>query len=230
MKLRRIKPASCAVLAATIICCGGCGGSPSNQDETAVSRRQVRQTSSANGAEGKERAQIRRETFQKVSAPQATQPPPLIRDDSARLVAEQKPRVRNATQNIAPPTTDNPTALTQHTLVADEPNERTGKNPPAEPEFEPPFGARINLFVPVENEPIGGRQGSEAATPGVQLKGFARVDRLRAVLSIAGRVVTLADGEEKEGLRAVRVAPPQVELQRGRRRWTITLGKSLESP
>ena len=99
----------------------------------------------------------------------------------------------------------------------------------ADHEYEPPFGERVNLFLPAERESPVARKTDRSGGPTIQLKGFAQVERLRAILSLDGRVITLAEGEEKEGIRAVSIQPPQVQLQKGRQRWTLTLSKSLGS-
>ncbi len=96
-------------------------------------------------------------------------------------------------------------------------------------EFEPPFGERTNLFLPIERRVTSSRNKARSVGPTIQLKGFARVDSLCAILALDGRILTLSEGEEKEGIRAIRVQPPHVQLQKDGRRWTLTLSKSLGS-
>ncbi|HYO24189.1 MAG TPA: hypothetical protein VEQ85_04500 [Lacipirellulaceae bacterium] len=93
--------------------------------------------------------------------------------------------------------------------------------PAAPPPFEPPFPDRVDLFVAPK------RQGG-AAAPGVtegevNLMGFVRVDRQRAILSINGEIASLCEGDALHGIEVISVHPPNVVLQRGRQRWQATL-------
>ena len=57
----------------------------------------------------------------------------------------------------------------------------------------------------------------------MQLLGFVRVDRLRAILSVNGEIAPLAEGQSHFGVEVISVSPPNVVLQRGRQRWQATL-------
>lgn len=86
--------------------------------------------------------------------------------------------------------------------------------------YEPPFPDRVDLFVAPK------RQGGPAQSNGdnaVELMGFVRVDRQRAVLAINGEITPLAEGETQFGVEVISVRPPMVVLQRGRQRWQATL-------
>ena len=72
------------------------------------------------------------------------------------------------------------------------------------------------------------RQGAASAVPGakenaVELLGFVRVDRARAVLEINGEISPLAEGDNHYGIEVISIQPPTVVLQRGRQRWQATL-------
>lgn len=86
--------------------------------------------------------------------------------------------------------------------------------------FKAPFPDRVDLFVAPK------RQGGPAQSSGdnaVELMGFVRVDRQRAVLAINGEIMPLAEGENHFGVEVISVRPPMVVLQRGRQRWQATL-------
>ena len=133
------------------------------------------------------------------------------------------------------PATAPPTATP--TLVADEANstaEPVGPEaavPPKEgPEavddtakvadYQPPFPDRVDLFVPPKREGGQAASGNESA---IELLGFVRVDRLRAILKVNGEVTPMAAGDTRLDLEVISVNPPNVLLQRGRQRWQATL-------
>ncbi len=90
------------------------------------------------------------------------------------------------------------------------------------PAYTPPFPDRVDLFTPPKRQ--GGaaiaKVGGENA---VELMGFVRVDRPRAVLAINGEITTMAEGETQFGIEVISVHSPNVVLQRGRQRWQATL-------
>jgi hypothetical protein len=89
-------------------------------------------------------------------------------------------------------------------------------------EYKSPFPDRVDLFVPPKR--AGGastaQSGGENA---VELMGFVRVDRPRAILAINGEISPLAEGETQAGIEVISVHPPSVVLQSGRQRWQATL-------
>ena len=89
-------------------------------------------------------------------------------------------------------------------------------------EYEPPFPDRIDLFVPPKRQGGAVRSGY-GGDNSVELMGFVRVDRPRAVLSINGEITPMAEGETQFGVEVISVQPPNVVLQRGRQRWQATL-------
>jgi hypothetical protein len=88
-------------------------------------------------------------------------------------------------------------------------------------EFEEPFPDRIELFVAPKRQGAAAVQGS--SDNAVELLGFVRVDRPRAVLEINGEISPMAEGDSHFGIEVISVHPPNVVLQRGRQRWQATL-------
>jgi hypothetical protein len=87
--------------------------------------------------------------------------------------------------------------------------------------YQPPFPERVDLFVAPKRQ--GGPASDGPQQNSVELIGFVRVDRQRAVLSIDGNVAPMAAGETQFGVEVISINPPQVVLQRGRQRWQTTL-------
>jgi hypothetical protein len=87
--------------------------------------------------------------------------------------------------------------------------------------YSPPFPDRIDLFVAPKRQ--GGAAAPGSADSTVELMGFVRVDRMRAVLLINGQVTSMAEGDAQDGIEVVSIQPPNVVLQRGRQRWQATL-------
>jgi hypothetical protein len=92
---------------------------------------------------------------------------------------------------------------------------------PASAGYKPPFPDRVDLFVAPKRQ--GSAAGQTNGDNSVELMGFVRVDRQRAVLSINGEITPLAEGESQFGVEVISVRPPMVVLQRGRQRWQATL-------
>ncbi len=89
-------------------------------------------------------------------------------------------------------------------------------------EYEPPFPDRVDLFVAPKRQ--GAASGGQDSTDrAVELMGFIRVDRSRAILSINGETNALAEGESSGGIEVISVQPPSVVLRRGRQRWQATI-------
>lgn len=88
-------------------------------------------------------------------------------------------------------------------------------------DYQPPFPNRVELFVPPKRQ--GGTPTEGVQQNAVELIGFVRVDRQRAVLSIDGNVASIPAGETQFGVQVISINPPKVELQRGRQRWQATL-------
>ncbi len=89
-------------------------------------------------------------------------------------------------------------------------------------DYQPPFPERIDLFV-APKRAGGGPATDGAQQNSVELMGFVRVDRQRAVLSIDGNVAPVAEGETQFGVEVLSIKPPMVVLQRGRQQWQATL-------
>jgi hypothetical protein len=88
--------------------------------------------------------------------------------------------------------------------------------------YTPPFPNRVDLFVAPKRQG-GGGQSHDSSERAVELMGFIRVDRSRAILSINGQVSSIAEGETVDGIEVISVQPPSVLLQRGRQRWQATI-------
>lgn len=91
---------------------------------------------------------------------------------------------------------------------------------PPSAEYAPPFPDRIDLFV------IPKRQGAPSKSQHddvVELIGFARLDKVKALLSFNGEVSPLAEGSALYGVEVISIQPPKVVLQRGRQRWQASL-------
>lgn len=88
-------------------------------------------------------------------------------------------------------------------------------------DYQPPFPNRVELFVPPKRQ--GGAPTEGVQQNSVELIGFVRVDRQRAVLTIDGNVAAIPVGETQFGVQVISIKPPKVELQRGRQRWQATL-------
>lgn len=143
--------------------------------------------------------------------------------DTTRASRPAGPPITPISENAAlAPTATRPPAAPDTTSEADRtPNERESV---AWPGFEPPFGDRVDLFLPPQSD-----AGSLPATPAspdagqVVVKGFVNLGTPRAVLQIGDLVAPLAEGESRYDIRVLSIDPPQVVLQRGGNRWTATL-------
>jgi len=105
-----------------------------------------------------------------------------------------------------------------------------------EPKFQPPFGERTNLFSPPsQTQHDSAIANDDTSTPlsipvsDVELKGFARVTDLCAILLIEETIAPLRAGQEKGGIRVVEINPPQVVLERSEQRWTLSLSNQFDS-
>ena len=147
-----------------------------------------------------------------ASAPADQQSQPALHVTAAALrVPEGAP--------ITPPTTQVAAAAEQTA-----PAPQTAEVAPAKiADYQPPFPDRVDLFVPPKREGGAATSGQGANDSAVELLGFVRVDRQRAVLSINGEIHSLAEGDAQFGIEVVSVHPPNVVLQRGRQRWQATL-------
>lgn len=101
---------------------------------------------------------------------------------------------------------------------------------PSDAPYKPPFPEREDPFL----RPDMTKVASAKATTGtetfdVRLKGFINVDGMQALLVLDGKLIQVAEGDVREGIQVIQVAPPQVVLQRGRTRWTETLYKRTPS-
>jgi len=102
---------------------------------------------------------------------------------------------------------------------------------PAEAErpFQPPFPQREELFVPPDQSTLA-KSASESEEPDLKLKGFVNFQGLRVMLEMRGKIATLREGEERNGVKVVSIAPPRVVLQSEGRRWTESLLDSARKP
>ena len=87
--------------------------------------------------------------------------------------------------------------------------------------FQPPFPDRETLFQPPRNAQVA--RADDSGDLDIKLRGFVRVNGVRAVLEIDGKVGAYIEGDLNHGVKIVQIAPPKVILQRGRSRWTETL-------
>ena len=88
--------------------------------------------------------------------------------------------------------------------------------------YEPPFPARVDLFVPPKRERSVAKNKQKEGN--VELLGFANVDGRQSVLSIIdGSVYTLCEGETCSGVEVISIKPPAVVMQRGRQIWQASL-------
>jgi hypothetical protein len=124
----------------------------------------------------------------------------------------------------AAPTPVAPTPAAAAPQLADsKPNAPTPAD--AQPEaaaYQPPFPERVDLFVPPKRQG-GVRIGQGEREDSVELLGFVRVDQPKAVLSINGLTMSLAEGGNEYGIEVISIQPPSVVLQRGRQRWQASL-------
>jgi hypothetical protein len=88
-------------------------------------------------------------------------------------------------------------------------------------QYQPPFPDRVDLFVAPKRQ--GAASGQDSSDQAVELMGFVRVDRSRAILTINGETNALAEGESVGGIEVISVQPPSVVLRRGRQRWQATI-------
>jgi hypothetical protein len=93
---------------------------------------------------------------------------------------------------------------------------------------------RANLFAPPEMDTGVTQLPPEAALTenrvavDVALKGFARLGDAeqgepRVVLLIGDRILPLTAGQERDGVRVISIAPPQVTLERGGEQWNLSM-------
>ncbi len=136
-----------------------------------------------------------------MPTPAATEPPPPP--------IETIPAVIPATPAQEPPT------------LAISPPPAEAEAAPGGSTYQPPFPDRTDLFMPPKRERGANSGGSAENT--VQLLGFVRVDRQKAVLSINGEISSLAVGDSYAGIEVISINRPTVVLQRGRQRWQATL-------
>jgi hypothetical protein len=124
-------------------------------------------------------------------------------------------------QNVPPGAEVEVTPTTVMAGPADSVPTEAAKEAATEP-YTPPFPDRVDLFVAPKRQG-GGGQSHDSSERAVELMGFIRVDRSRAILSINGQVSSIAEGETVEGIEVISVQPPSVLLKRGRQRWQATI-------
>jgi hypothetical protein len=115
---------------------------------------------------------------------------------------------------------------TEENAIADQPTATaptSGADAAKIVDYAAPFPDRIDLFVPPKREGGAASAAQGANDSAVELMGFVRVDRQRALLSINGEIASMAEGDSQFGVEVISVRPPNVVLQRGRQRWQATL-------
>lgn len=116
------------------------------------------------------------------------------------------------------------------------PAETTAANPPMPArgdadlkrllgDFQTPFPLREDPFRQprIEQSRAGSTDSRDKTASPVALRGFVNVDGQRALLEIDDSLFAVSEGEEKEGVTVLEIAPPRVTLQRGRVRWQESL-------
>jgi hypothetical protein len=88
--------------------------------------------------------------------------------------------------------------------------------------FTPPFPNRFELFEPPKRAQGTVRKDEDSGAT-VELKGFINVSGPRVLLSIDNVIASVAEGEEKYGVKVLSIDAPSVVLQRGRNRSTLKL-------
>ena len=149
--------------------------------------------------------------------PSASAPAEPQSQSPLRVTAASR-RVPEATPTPTPPNQEDAPAEVQ-TATAPQADAAPAKIA----DFQAPFPDRVDLFVPPKREGGAATSGQGANDGAVELLGFVRVDRQRAVLSINGEINSLAEGDTQFGIQVISVHPPNVVLQRGRQRWQATL-------
>jgi len=98
----------------------------------------------------------------------------------------------------------------------------------AQDTFEPPFPDRHELFLPPASVDPEIASAASRRLNGVMLKGFVRVDGLRALVDVGGELMTLKEGDEQSGVRVVSIQPPEATFQRGEQQWKLSLWGDLD--
>jgi hypothetical protein len=144
-------------------------------------------------------------------------------ETSLPAAGEQAVQLTTAAGGTVPNQTIPPRAEVEvtPTAPADAGSTDAAKEAATEP-YTPPFPDRVDLFVAPKRQG-GGGQSHDSSERAVELMGFIRVDRSRAILSINGQVSSIAEGEIVDGIEVISVQPPSVLLQRGRQRWQATI-------
>lgn len=94
---------------------------------------------------------------------------------------------------------------------------------PAEPTgYTPPYPDRIDMFSPPSAKAASVAQ-RRAIDPDVTLRGIINFEGPRALLEIGGQVIQLREQEQQQGVEVVTIEAPKVTLQRGEKRWTVSL-------
>lgn len=148
-------------------------------------------------------------------APQQSPPPIHATSDAPPTAGATAPRAAIHAEQTAP--------SDERATAATAPTDAEPAPPKVVADYQAPFPDRVDLFVPpkrVGGAPSAAQGGNDAA---VELMGFVRVDRQRALLSINGEITSMAEGDSQYGVEVISVHPPNVVLQRGRQRWQATL-------
>ncbi len=106
--------------------------------------------------------------------------------------------------------------------ASDEPNDKSN-NLAQDSSYRPPFPDRTDLFAAPQRQ---GRRRVSAkgdSLNSIELIGFINVNGLRAVLSINGLEMPVAEGSTRDGIEVISIQEKSVVLQRGRQRWQATL-------
>jgi len=95
----------------------------------------------------------------------------------------------------------------------------TGQSASSAMGFKPPHPDRQNLF---SRPHVGGANGTVQGAD-VKVRGFVNVNGVRALLAVRGKAFMMEEGQEKAGVKVVKIEPPKVTLQSGQTKWTISL-------
>jgi len=95
--------------------------------------------------------------------------------------------------------------------------------------FAPPFPNRVELFVP-PGRPKQIKRASDAGGDQLKFNGFAWTEGgpIRAALVVDGVLIHLGVGESHGSLEVVAISEQSVTLQRGRTRWTESVGPARD--
>ena len=212
----------CTVLLLSI--CSGCDVATSHHGpqpiHVAETEPMLSDSANLNGAESSVKSTNGLFTLVSNTTQTKNDPPPALAQPRS-----QAPNPQSPIQENLPPRSSQAGQATKNQTETDPALKQREK-------FHPPFAERTNVFTPPSSDqsvPINEGEESIAIAPvlDVSLKGFARVDDLRAILMIEDTIAPLGLGQEKQGIRIISIEPPKVTLERDEQRWTLTLSNQF---